>query len=59
MEDGTGRSLNNYDQVSSILKFTLVYSAVNSGLLDICLPFATLLMEVNVIFKKVYIQVKR
>lgn len=53
MEDGTGKSFNNYDQVSSILKFTLVYSAVNSGSSDRVLLFATLLVEVNAINKNV------
>ena len=51
MDNGTGKPLNNYDQVSRSLEFTL-YSAVNSELLDIFLLFATPLMQVNVIFFK-------
>ena len=55
MDSGTGRPLNSYDQVSRSLEFTLVYSAVNSGLLDIFLLFATPLMQVNIIvFKGIY-----
>ena len=53
MDSGTGKPLNNYDQVSRSLEFTL-YSAVNSELLDIFLLFATPLMQVNVIFFKAW-----
>ena len=56
MDNGTGKPLNNYDQVSRSLEFTL-YSAVNSELLDIFLLFATPLMQVNVIFFKAFINV--
>lgn len=56
MDSGTGKPLNNYDQVSCSLEFTL-YSAVNSGLLDIFLLFASPLMQVNVIFFKACIHV--
>lgn len=51
VEDGTARSLSNYDQVSSILKFTFVCLVVNWGLVDRFLLFATLLIEMNVIKK--------
>lgn len=50
MEDGTARSFNNMTR-SVASKATLIYSAVNSGLIDIFLLFATLLMEVNAILK--------